>query len=207
MEQLKSVPVRWVGKVFQGFVINAAFSDDNAKKITSWLANLNELVTEGIYTEIPEGLHITLLDWIAPLFDYDKADKAALFQELRPSYDAAFREITHAMPAFDIHFNEVRVTPGAIILVGRDGGQFQSIREQFLHRVSLPDGAKPPPSIIHGSLARFIPPEIDLAPVREYAEKHPLDFTQPVSEFRLVETRTMPMQDDFLVLDSYPLGD
>jgi hypothetical protein len=204
MKQLSSTPVDWVGKEYQGFVVNAAFTDENAKKITSWLCSLRERVPEGIYTTEPGDLHITLIDWIAPLLDYKGSTKSELFQKLRPSYDSALREVTKAMPPFDVHFSEIRVAPGAIILTGQDGGQFQAMREQFLQRVSLPDGGKQPPNIIHSSLVRFIPPAIDLAPVQEFASTHPLDFTQPVSAFRLVETKRAPMQDSS-VLDSYLL--
>ena len=200
-----STPVNWVGKAHRGFVINAAFSDENTEKIMSWFDGLHALAPEGIYAMKPEGLHITVLDWVAPLFDYGGADKRALFQKLRPSYDAIFREITGAMPAFDVHFNELRVTPETIILVGQDDGQFQSLRDQFTQRVTLPEGGKQPPNIIHSSLARFIAPAIDLAPVQEYASTHPLDLTQHLSMFRLVETRREPAQD-FNVLDSYILG-
>ncbi len=205
MEQQKSTPADWVGKEFQGFVINAAFSDENTKKIMSWLEGLNALVAEGIYTMKPEALHITVLDWVAPLFDYGGADKRALFAKVQPSYDAAFRQFTRAMSPFEVHFSEIRVTSGTIILVGQDDGQFQTLRDEFTQKVTLPEGGKQPPNIIHSSLARFIEPAIDETPIQEYASSHPLDFSQHISAFRLVETRREPMQD-FSVLDSYQLG-
>jgi len=204
MEQLTK-PVDWVGEEHLGFVINAAFSPENTETITAWLAGLQEAVGEGIYTMKPEGLHITVLDWIAPLVSYDGVDKRALYKELYPEYDTALRNVTNGMQPFDVHFNELRVTPGAIILVGQDGGQFQSLRKQFTDRVELPKGGKQPPSIIHGSLVRFVAPEIALAPIEEYARNNPLDITQHIDSFRLVETRREPMQD-FDVLDTYSLN-
>jgi hypothetical protein len=205
MEQLQSNPVEWVGKEYLGFVVNAAFSEENTQKIMTWLEGLNEAAPEGVYTMKPEGLHITVLDWVAPLFDYDGRDKKSLYNELYPSYDRAFRQITEALPPFDIHFTELRVTPSAIILVGHDQGQFQTLRQQLMNNVTLPKGGKQPPTIVHSSLARFVPPKIELTPISEYAADHPLDIVQHMDAFRLVETRREPMQD-FSVLDTYQLN-
>jgi len=205
MEQPRTNPVDWVGTEHLGFVINAAFSKQNTDVIMAWLEGLKKVAPEGLYAMEPEGLHITVLDWVAPLFDYNGADKRALYEKLHPSYDEAFRRITAGMGAFAIHFTEVRVTPGAIILVGQDAGQFQSIRSQLMDSVSLPEGGKQPPNIVHSSLARFVEPAIELAPLEEYAANNPIDITQRVDEFRLVETRREPMQD-FDVVGTYKLA-
>ena len=131
MEQLRSTPVDWVGQEHLGFVINAAFSEENTRIITTWLDGLRKVAPEGVYCMEPEGLHITVLDWVAPLFDYGGADKHELYASLYESYDATFRRITTAMRPFEVRFNELRVTPGTIILLGQDDGQFASLRSQF----------------------------------------------------------------------------
>lgn len=205
MRQLKSKPVDWVDKERLGFVINAAFSKENTNTITAWLRGLQKVAIEGIYTMKSEGLHITVLDWVSPLFDYEGADKRRLYDGLYPSYNATFRRITDSIKPFDVHFTEPRITPGAIILVGQDGGQFQSLRQELLNNVGLPKGGKQPPTIVHSSLARFVAPETDLAPLEEYARNNPLDLTQHIDEFRLVETRREPMQD-FSIVDTYSLN-
>ena len=205
MEQPKSSPVDWVGKEHLGFVINAVFSDENTSAVMNWLGGLRDVTDGGIHAMQPEGLHITVLDWIAPLFDYGGTDKRRLYEKLRPGYDAAFRPIIANMEPFDVHFTEVRVTPEAIILVGQDDGQFQFLRQGFMDAIDLPEGGKQPPSIIHSSLARFVAPEIGLTTLEGYARNNPIDFTQRIDEFRLVETRREPMQD-FTILDTYRLG-
>ncbi len=205
MEQLKSKPVDWVGKEHLGFVVNAAFSKENTDIITKWLEGLRKVAAEGVYAMKPESLHITVLDWVAPLFDYDGEDKRKLYNELYPSYDAAFRRITDNIEPFDVHFTELPVTPGSIILVGQDEGQFQSLRQEFMNSVNFPKGGKQPPDIVHSSLARFVAPEVDLAPFEEYARDNPLDLTQRINEFRLVETQREPMQD-FSIIDTYRLA-
>ncbi|HWZ65845.1 MAG TPA: hypothetical protein VNX65_03535 [Patescibacteria group bacterium] len=206
MEHIRSSPVTWVGEEHLGFVVNAAFSDENKHVLTTWLEGLREISPAGIYTMKPDSLHITVLDWVAPLFDYDGVNKRALYEDLYSSYNPAFRRITGAIKPFDVHFTDLRVMPGAIILVGQDGGQFQSLRQKFMDSVTLPGGGKQPPNIIHSSLVRFVTPEIDLTPVEAYASSHPIDLTQRISEFRLVETRREPMQD-FKIIDAYKLAD
>lgn len=200
-----TTPVDWVGTEHLGYVINAAFSGENAKVITNWLDGLQQVAPEGVYPMDSKGLHITVLDWIAPLFDYGGANKKDMYRDLGPRYDAAFRYITGNMKPFDVHFTELRVTPGAIILVGQDTGEFQSLRNEFVDSVGLPEGAKEPPKIIHSTLARFIAPAIEIGPLEDYAANHSLSLTQRVEAFRLVETRREPMQD-FTVLDTYKLG-
>jgi len=206
MENHRSVPVDWVGGEYVGFVINAVFSDENTRQINGWLDGLRKVAPEGIYCMPPKSLHITVLDWIAPLVDYDGRDKRAMYEEMSPAYEPVFRRITDQVAPFDVHFTEVRVTPGTIILVGQDDGQFQSVRSQFVSSVTRPDGSKQPPNIIHSSLARFVAPEIDLVPVEQYVSEHPLDLTQHIAEFRLVETIREPMQE-FTVLDTFELAE
>ncbi len=205
MEKQYSTPVDWIGQEHLGFVINVAFSEENLKLITDWLAKMNQHIPKGLYAMAPKGLHITVLDWVAPLFEYNGADKRQLFEELAPDYATVFQSITNDMPPFDVHFNELRVTPGAIILIGQDNGQFASLRSRFMDNITLPEGGKQPPNIIHSSLARFIRPEIELSPVEDYVQRHPIDLSQRISEFRLVETRREPMQD-FTVLDRFQLA-
>lgn len=205
MEQTHSAPVDWVGQEHLGFVINAAFSDENARMISDWLEGLRRQVPEGIHCMESEGLHITVMDWVAPLFDYAGADKRALYESLFDSYDTTFAHITGSMQPFTVNFNEIRVTPGTVILVGQDEGQFQSLRAQFMDSVRLPEGGKQPPNIIHSSLLRFVGSAIELAPVEAYAAANPLQLIQPVNVFRLVETRREPMQD-FSVLKEYRLA-
>lgn len=205
MEQLHSNPVDWIGTEHLGFVVNTTFSKQNIEVVMAWLEGLQSVIPNGVYAMKADGLHITTVDWIAPLFDYDGVDKRQLFNKLYRSYDEAFCRITANEQPFDVHFTELRVTPGTIILVGQDSGQFQSLRSQFVDSVILPEGGKQPPNIIHSSLARFVAPAIDLTPVQEYAASHPLNITQRINGFQLVETRREPMQD-FTVTNRYGLG-
>lgn len=204
MNETYSQPVDWVGQLHLGFVINAAFSKDNQRILSDWLAGLRQQAPEGLYAMTPEGLHITVLDWIAPLFAYSGVDKHELFKRLRPEYEQTFERITARIAPFSVTFTELRVTPGTIILTGQDDGQFSKLREAFTSSITLPEGAKAPPTIIHSSLARFVPPAVPLGPIMEYCAKHPLQIEQPIKAFRLIETRSEPMRD-FTVLRSFDL--
>lgn len=205
MERQYSEPNKFIGKRHLGFVINAAFSGENSKTISNWLDGLNQTVPEGIYTMPQESLHITVLDWIAPLFDLGGVDKRKLFEKLSPEFDQAFTDVTNGLKQFHVHFKEIRVTPGTVIVIGQDNGQFQSLRNKFMELVQYPLGSKQPPNIIHSSIVRFIEPSIDIRPVQEYATKNPLNFTQTIDGFRLIETSREPMQD-FDIIKTYELS-
>lgn len=205
MERQYSEPNKFIGKRHLGFVINAAFSGESSKTISNWLDGLNQTVPEGIYTMPQESLHITVLDWIAPLFDLGGVDKRKLFEKLSPEFDRAFTNALEGLKQFQIRFEEIRITPGTIILVGQDNGQFQKIRNGFTKSITYPQGSKQPPTIIHSSIARFAEPSVDIRPVQEYAAQKPLIFTQTVDSFRLIETTREPMQD-FSVIKTYELS-
>ena len=204
MERIKSMPVDWVGKPSYGIVVNAAFSDENTQTLLNWLMGLQAVAADGIAAPKPDALHITLLDWIAPLLPYGGQDKRELYLELRPVFGPVLKKIIADTAPIDVHFDEIQVKPDAIILVGHDAGQFRDIRELFMDSVTLPVGGKEPPVIIHSSLVRFVPPAIDLGSVQSYASAHPLDLKQHITEFRLIETVREPLQE-YRVLDTYQL--
>jgi hypothetical protein len=204
MEPSHSTPIDWLGASVNGFVTQATFSPDNQARIAAWLEGLKHVTPGGIHYMAGDGLHITLLDWVAPLIDYGE-DKQALYDRLYPKYDPVLTRLTVATPAFDVHFNEVRITPTTVILVGQDDGQFASLRARFTEAEPLPEKGKQPPVLIHSSLLRFIAPAIDLSPVRDYIESNPLDLVQHIDSFRLVHLIKEPMMK-YEIIKTYPLA-
>lgn len=184
--------------------MNAEFSDENAQQLVELINKLQVEFGGAVYGMPRPSLHITLLDWIAPLVDYDGQDKGALFARVRPTYDKVMADILSEVGPIRVHFDTIQVAPTTIIVVGHDDGQFQSIRDQFVQRVDLLPGTKLPPQIIHSSIARFTKP-IELGPVAELIQSQKVDFVQQVDAFRLVHTRQEPMLD-FEVLKRYELG-
>jgi len=198
-----SQPVDWVNKPFVGYIVNAEFSDENAKVLSALIKEIQATFNEAVFCMPKRSLHITLLDWIAPLVNYGGQDKDKLFAQIQPNYNKAMSEILPSIKPIAVHFDELRVSPSTIFMVGHDNGEFQTIREQFLEKVELLPETKLPPQIIHSSLARFTKP-IDLSSVNSFVVNKKFNITQTVTNFRLIRTAKEPMLE-FEVLKRYEL--
>ena len=198
-----SQPLDWIGKRILGYVVNSDFSDTNQSTLNTLNQEIKNEFGDVVFCPPKKSLHITLLDWIAPLVDYGGRDKNAIFAEVQPSYDKALRDILSSVESITVHFNLVKVSPSTIYIEGHDKGEFQRIREQFLDRVELLPGTKMPPTIIHSSLARFMKP-IELGPVESFLAGKTLNFNQKITGFRLIRTIQEPLLE-FEVVKRYKL--
>jgi hypothetical protein len=180
-----------------GYMLNGALSKSNQVFISQLQKRFSDTFGDTIYTLPFDSLHITLMDWVAPLVDY-MMSKDQLFQKLFSQYDEALTEILDNVQEINIHFDTLKVSNGAIFLVGTDNGQFQAIRNAFVDKVSLVTGTKQPPTIIHTTIARFTK-EIELDNVQRFALTEFVSFTQSVKEFRLVNEKKIPMLEYDLV--------
>jgi hypothetical protein len=196
-------PSDWVNKPFEGYIVNTAFSDENTKVVSDVTKQIQAALADAVFCMPDRSLHTTLLDWIAPLVDYDGQDKAKLFAQVQPTYDKALTEALAAFGPITVHFDEIRVAPSTIFMIGHDDGQFQKIRDSFMQNVELLPGTKLPPTIIHSSLARFTQP-IDLDMAGSVVAKLKVDFIQTVTDFRLIHTSKEPMLE-FEILKQYRL--
>ncbi len=197
-------PVDFVGKSHLGYAVHARITGDAAKAIQEWLTKFSTAFPGGTYCMPPDGLHCTLLDWVAPLFDYDGVDKRQLFERLRQSFEPALIRALAHIESFTVRFDQIKITPTTVILLGSDNGQFNRVRSDFMSQVQLPAGGKLPPEIIHSSIVRFVEPSLQMCALQDYAAEHPILAMQHIREFRLVESRREPMQD-FTVLKTYLL--
>lgn len=183
-----------------GYVVNIGL--DQHEQITHLTENIRKAFPHS-WLQPPESWHATLLDWIAPLVDYDGADKDKLFKKYGGRYEKVLQEILRDIPPFEINFNEIRIFEQAIIIVGHDQGYFNKIRKEFFQRVKLLEGTKASPKIVHSTLARFnVKPDPKV--VEEFAASNSIDFMQYVGSFRLVRESIPPMVE-FEVLNEYPL--
>ena len=198
-----SQPVDWVNKSFVGYIVNAELSNRNREILGKLIDEIQATFRDSVFCMPNYSLHTTLLDWIAPLIDYGGEDKDRLFAQIQLNYDKAMSEILSSIKPITVHFDELRVSPSTIFMVGHDHGEFQKIRERFLEKVELLRGTKPPPQIIHCSLARFTKP-IDLSLVSSFLANKTLNITQTVTNFRLIRTTKEPMLE-FEVLKCYEL--
>lgn len=195
--------VDWVNKSFIGYVMNAEFSDDNAGVLMQFMKKLKGEFNDAVYCPPRLALHITLLDWIATLVDYDGQDKDTLYTRVQHSYDTAMSEILASVKPITVHFDTIIVKPNTIIITGTDDGSFQKIRDQFIDTVELLPNTKMPPEFIHSSLARFTQ-AIELDAVNAFIANQQIDFTQEITNFRLIRTTKEPNLE-FETLKRYEL--
>lgn len=197
-------PVDWIGKPVLGYAVSARFGDSN-RKILAELISQIELAFPGTTFSAPSAsLHITLLDWVAPLVNYNGQDKDGLYRQVKADYTKAIKNILAGFGPISVRFTEIRVVPSGIIIVGQDGGQFGDIRRQFNQRVEVLTGTKPPPEIVHSTLARFtVVTEIE--PYVDFIRGKSIDMPQVVDEFVLTRSLMEPMLD-YEIVQRFSLG-
>ncbi len=180
------------GKEVVGYMLNTGFSTENIAKIQG-IQQYLEGKFPGSFIFYPgETLHITLMDWTAPLVDYGR-DKDELFEELYPEYDKVLTDILKVIKLITVHFKEIRVSPDAIFIVGEDDGSYQKIRDEFIGQIELEEGTKRPPQIIHSTIARFRE-EVEVGEIQLALNSLNLDLVQSINDFRLVKETEVPMQ-------------
>lgn len=192
-----------IGSPVIGYTLNIPLDKRSREEITDLQIRIGQKFGDIIWNTPANALHITLMDWIAPLVDYEK-DKKVLFDELFPIYNTAFTQIIKDRKSITVSFAEVRVTSDAIIVVGQDKGEFNDIRSHFLRKVDLPPNTKQPPTIIHSTIARY-KRQAKLEPITQFLTKYPLVLTLKVDHFRLVREDIAP-QLKYEVLKEYHLS-
>ncbi|MFA6973109.1 MAG: hypothetical protein WC238_00020 [Parcubacteria group bacterium] len=189
-----------------GYLVNAEISGKNRAVL--------KLIQDDILDEFPgavwktptDNLHITLTTIVDPFFDYGE-DRDELFEKNYPAYEKFLEDIFSQQQAFDVVFDEIRVTSDAVIIIGKDDGNFQKIREAFSEKISrLPKMAKMPrtPNIIHSTIIRIINPD-NLGRFRDYVSQKNPHLTVRVESFRLVKETKVPAVD-VQILKTYKLG-
>ena len=197
----KTVPHPYLGHEFIGYVINSDFSKASQDKIAELQQKFVNELGDDVYTTEPERLHITLMDWVAPLVDYHR-DKDKIFKEIFEQYDQAVEKSIKGIGPIDVQFCIVSVGPEAIFLIGEDTGQYKAIRDSFLRQISLLPNTKMPPKIVHTTIARFSK-VTDLEPIREFAIGQSIDFTERVNYFRLLRSTDTTMKDPKIIKRYY----
>lgn len=185
-----------------GYVINSGLSKENISIIEKFQEALLQQFPSGIWCPPLESIHITLMDWLAPLVDYGKS-KDKIFEEVFNEYDTVFCEITSKIKSFSVIFNSLHVTPNAIFAVGQDNGEYALLRNSFLSKVRLIEGTKQPPKIIHFTIARFTA-ALELKAITDFVSSYPINILENVEKFRLVKELQTPMVD-FEIIKEYTL--
>lgn len=186
-----------------GYIINSGLSDHLANEVRNVQTSLTEKFPEAIWATPLDSLHITLMDWLAPLVDYGK-DKDEIFHSIENEYADVLQNILANQDPIKVMFDTIEVYPAAIIIKGHDDGSYQRIREQFLDRIDLLPGTKPPGQIIHSTICKFLQPT-DINQVKAFVEGVNLAISEEVSEFRLARESQVFMQR-YEVLRRFTLG-
>lgn len=192
----------YINKNAIGYMVNASISTEGAAQIAQIQRRLIDAFGDKVWCAPVETLHITLMDWIAPLADYGQ-DKDELFETILPLYSNALKESLAEHKSIEVTFNTVQVSPGAVFCVGLDGGRMNRIRKTFTDKIDLIEGTKRPPTIVHTSIARF-KAEIDIDNVKGVVQKYPISFTECIDSFRLIRETKLPMQE-YEILQEYRL--
>jgi hypothetical protein len=191
-----------IGRQVTGYMINAELDDNNKTVIGTIQKKIVDEFGGAIWPAPRNSLHITLLDWLAPLVDYG-ADKDELFQNIRERYDEVLSASLARTATITVTFNTINVGRSAIFISGQDNGEFARIRQEFVDGVTLLPGTKLPPTIIHSTICRFNE-EIEMPPIENLVDKLSIDLAQQISRFRLVRETVDPMLE-FEMIKEYPL--
>ncbi len=198
-----TAPYEELNQAVVGYMLNSPLSFENQAVIHDIQTALKQSLGDVVWCLPVDALHITLMDWIAPLVDYRK-DKDEIFRDIFESYDVVFENILSSIKTISVAFSEIHVSAGAVYLRGSDNGEFASIRRRFLENVDLIPGTKQPPTIIHTTIARF-KNAITLESVQNVVTTQSVSFTQIIDAFLLVRETKIPMLER-TVIKNYPLG-
>lgn len=179
----KTKPSPYVQRNFFGYTIGTFVSSGNQHVLAGLQQKFVDEFGKAMQPHAPSYLHITLLDWLAPLVDYGK-DKKQLFEEIFEEYDNAMQVAAKDIGPITINFNSVNISPEAIFIMGSDNGQYQNVRQRFLNNVKLLPNTKMPPKIIHTTVARFTK-EIPLSSLEDFAKLQTINFKEQIDYFGL----------------------
>ncbi len=190
MSELKTKVCDIINRDCLVYSILGDFGDENKRKIREIQEEINKKFEGLIWKTPPEALHITLLVWINSWID-NLTNGDEIFEKLFPDYNEALDNILKKYTPVKIEFNKIEATKDAIILIGKDNGEFQKIRSEFIKKTSIGEKIKQP-KIIHSTIARF-QKEYDLEEVNEFLKTFSIAFNETIERFKLPRETKKPM--------------
>ena len=170
--------------------IAALLSPQSVQKIGALQNRLEQMLGNGIWPTSPNCLHITLMEIICDS-EYKGLSRAEHFRLWHEKYNRLTRDVIASFLPFDLKFNEVQVSQGAIIVKSPNPRPLNEIRTKLLSEIELPGGTKTPPDIAHCTIARYNK-ALDLDDVRLRTGELGIDFTEHVTHFSLVKDLVPP---------------
>jgi hypothetical protein len=195
----------YLNKTALGYMVNTFLSSSSRQEIEKLQNKFATEFPDIIWSTPPETLHVTLMDWLAPLVDYT-ADKDVLFDDLFPVYDEALSRILKEGAPIHLVFNRLIVSPSAIAIVADENSTkiINDIRQHFLSEIKLLPNTKQPPNIVHCTIARFTG-EVAVDDIGGIAESLAFLFDEVVDCFQLIRETQVPMKK-YSIIKRYPLG-
>lgn len=179
-----------IGIQDNAYALVALLSLEARTSVVQLQKTLQAELGDALWLMPPEALHITLLEIIQPK-PYSQ-DKQALFERHREEYLTGTAAVMEKVRPVTAIFNEMVVSPQAVILKTQSGERFNAIRRDLLDKLPLPAETSAPPDIIHTSIARFTQ-EIDLELVGRAAGKLDIELKETTTEFQLVHNIVPPL--------------
>lgn len=185
----------YLNKTALGYMINTFLSNPTRQKIEGLQHRFTQKFPDAIWCTPLDTLHVTLMDWLAPLVDYSE-DKDALFDDLFPVYDEALNRILNETPPVHLTFSRLIVSPSAIAVIADENSTkiVNDIRQRFLSEIKLLPNTKQPPSIVHCTIARFTG-KIAGNDIQNIADSIEFSFGETIGCFQLVRETQVPMME------------
>jgi hypothetical protein len=165
-------------------------SPETVAVIGSIQRQLKGLFGDAIWLMQPRSLHITVMEIICNT-DYKGQVRRHLFEQWYKQYHTVVAEVLASCQPLKLHFSELVVSPGAIIVKTQSSEQLNAVRNALLARIALPDGTKVPPDITHCSIARYSQ-SIDLDKAQRAAQHISVDADEMVDQFKLMNNLVPP---------------
>ncbi len=163
---------------------------DSLEKITRLQSQLKNILGDAVWLMQPSCIHITIMEIICHA-DYGDQSRRELFEQWHKQYNDIVKEVLAGQPLLTLHFSELVVSPGAIIIKTENSQLLNHIRNRLLSRIELPKGTKLPPDITHCSIARYSK-SIDLEQVQYATRKLSVDLDLPVKQLKLMNDLVPP---------------
>lgn len=173
--------------------IVVAFSEDSLAVLSALQHQLRGILGDTIWLTPERALHSTVMEIICDT-DYGMVPRKELFTDWYQQYDQIVAETITTMPPFEITFDQLVISPKAIIVKSTDSTILNDIRSTLLSTISLPVGTKLPPDITHCTIARFSS-ILDLEDIVEQTKMLNVTITERIETFKLLKDLGPPTFD------------
>jgi 2'-5' RNA ligase len=199
---MKSVPAYYLKQRSLGYLIVAFPSEHFRAQIGQLQQKLTGRFPGVIWPMPRDNLHFTLCEIIQPKV-YSE-DKELLYQKNKMQYEAVPAKVMAKTPKLTVLFDEIEVSPHAIIVRASDSVSFNTIRDKLVDDMDLPSETRTPPDITHSTIARYLK-EIELEEVQNFISSQTISIKEEITEFKLLKTEGVSLKN-YQVIKTSPLA-